>query len=219
MVKDASVKLALVIVLRSNLAVSKLEALVEAIDSVERAENGLEVNVDCAVFALFIEPNVFHRAELVAKSLAHVLPYATIIALSIRIPVYPINTTPSDNHARLFSKLARLILVRAHTATDIPDLLRFDLAAFIVKRTCAGMRFALLNFQVCDDTIAVLAKALTLLIAHLRHHGFCFAYLGTLGGALLVGVFVVDVVHLYVIWLVMDWGRRNGRIGIAYWRC
>jgi hypothetical protein len=60
----ASMELALVVVLGTDLPAPELPAFVEPVDGVESAQHGLEVDVDYAVFVALVELNVLDRTEL-----------------------------------------------------------------------------------------------------------------------------------------------------------
>lgn len=192
---DAGMELALIVVLGADLSASKLPALVEAVNGVERAEDGLEVNIDDAVFVILVQLDVLDWAKLGAECLAHVLTYAAIITIGIRLPIYIIYAAPSHYYARLFAKLSRLVFLCPHATSDVPDLLRLDFAAFIIERTCALGYLAHLDLQMCDDAIAVLSETLTLLVSHLGHHRFRLADLGAFGRPFVVLWLVVCVLY------------------------
>lgn len=135
-------KLAFVVVLCTNLPTSKLPAFVEAVDGVEGAKHGLEVDVDDTVFVALVELYMLDWAKLhgvstqgvhdrltiqvaylVAECFTHVLADTAVVAIGIGVPVDSVYATPSDHHSRLFAKLARLVLLIARATTDIPHLL------------------------------------------------------------------------------------------------
>lgn len=115
MIVNASVELALIVVLRANPLALELPTFVETVDGIEGAEDGLEVDIDDPVGIVLVELDVLDRAELSycklnennfrvrgethlgTKCLAHLLPHASIIALSIGRPIDPPNAAPSNN--------------------------------------------------------------------------------------------------------------------------
>jgi hypothetical protein len=155
---------------------------------------------------------------LCAKSLAHVLTNAAIVAHRIRTPIDAVDAAPRNNNGRLFAKFARLVFLVAHATTDIPDLLRFDLAALIIQSAPASGVFAHLHFEVRDYTVIVLAQSLALDVSHLRHHGLSRGELGTLGWALFEG-WRIGVAHRYIGALESDRRRGYGGADIADGRC
>ena len=64
MIVYASMELAFIIVPRTDLPASKLPAFIESVHSVESAEDGLEVDVDCAVAVALVELDMFDRTKL-----------------------------------------------------------------------------------------------------------------------------------------------------------
>jgi hypothetical protein len=61
---DASMELALVVVLSTNFPAPELPAFIESVDGIEGAQHGLEVDVDYAVFVALVELYVLNRTEL-----------------------------------------------------------------------------------------------------------------------------------------------------------